>query len=672
MSRAAQVNGSAQSLRSMPGQIDTLQPPVKSIASRLRDGDLKKAEAKGTVEAVKHRGALGAALSDTPLSTAPSSPRLLDDSQANRRESASGSSTPRMRATTLDVPGLTRSKVSPDGRIASIDIGSKLVIVMVGLPARGKSYITKKMSRYLNWLQHDTMIFNVGERRRVAAGTPGRTGPETKENESKDHRRSFDSTSTVASTVAAARILINGEPTTMDAGFEALPPPAQDSARPMADVARPSTPPNGPVEPMDQSAEFFDPQNTKAAQLREQIALATLDELLDYILHDGGSIGILDATNSTVERRGMILKRVRERAGPELGVLFVESLCLDQELLESNMRLKLSGPDYKDQEPNAALADFKKRVAIYEKNYVALGEFEEANHVPYVQMIDVGRKIVAHEVRGFLAAQVVYYLVNFNLCPRQIWITRHGESLDNISGRIGGDSELSENGQRYARALKRFIEQERATWTMRQRDRAASARLPPRAGDGTPPYTTGAGDAAFEDKNFCVWTSMLQRSIQTAQAFDEDDAFDVKNWRLLNELNAGYMDGMTYEEIREKHPDDYERRRVDKLHYRYPGPGGEGYLDVVHRLRSVIVEVERMTDHVLLVCHRSVARVLLAYFLGLRRDAVADVDVPLGVLYMIQPKPYGVAFKAFRYNPETDWFHLEPNFDLHRTTSQGV
>ncbi len=186
------------------------------------------------------------------------------------------------------------------------------------------------------------MIFNVGERRRVAAGTPGRTGPETEESDGKDNRRSFDSTSTVASTVAAARILINGEPTATDAGFEALPPPAQDPGRPMADVARPSTPPNGPAEPMDQSAEFFDPQNTKAAQLREQVARGTLDELLDYILNDGGSIGILDATNSTVERRGMILKRVRERAGPELGVLFLESLCLDQDVCAISSSRKLT------------------------------------------------------------------------------------------------------------------------------------------------------------------------------------------------------------------------------------------------------------------------------------------------------------------------------------------
>src|ERR1700760_3659575 len=84
----------------------------------------------------------------------------------------SGSSTPRMRPTTLDIPGLTKSKVSPDGRIAQRDVGAKLVIVMVGLPARGKSYITKKLARYLNWLQHDTRIFNVGERRREVAGGP--------------------------------------------------------------------------------------------------------------------------------------------------------------------------------------------------------------------------------------------------------------------------------------------------------------------------------------------------------------------------------------------------------------------------------------------------------------------------------------------------------------------
>ncbi|GMS95690.1 hypothetical protein PENTCL1PPCAC_17865, partial [Pristionchus entomophagus] len=40
------------------------------------------------------------------------------------------------------------------------------VIVMVGLPARGKTYISKKLCRYLNWAGIKTRVFNVGEYRR--------------------------------------------------------------------------------------------------------------------------------------------------------------------------------------------------------------------------------------------------------------------------------------------------------------------------------------------------------------------------------------------------------------------------------------------------------------------------------------------------------------------------
>lgn len=50
------------------------------------------------------------------------------------------------------------------------------------------------------------------------------------------------------------------------------------------------------------------------------------------------------------------------------------------------MRLKLSGPDYKDQDPVAALADFKKRVGLYQQKYVPLGDYEESNDMPYVQV----------------------------------------------------------------------------------------------------------------------------------------------------------------------------------------------------------------------------------------------------------------------------------------------
>lgn len=255
-------------------------------------------------------------------------------------------------------------------------------------------------------------------------------------------------------------------------------------------------------------------------------------------------------------------------------------------------------------------------------------------------MIDVGRKVVSHQIRGFLSAQTVYYLLNFNLSPRQIWITRHGESMDNVNGKIGGDSDLSDNGLHYAQALTRFINYERKEWEVRQQAKVLSTHFPPRPGDTTPPnpeYSShGDNQSGPSQKSFCVWTSMLKRSIDTAQYFDEED-FDIKQMKMLDELNAGTMEGLTYDEIRDRFSDEYALRKQDKMHYRYPGAGGEGYLDIINRLRAVIVEVERMTDHVLLIGHRSVARVLLAYFKGLKREDVADLDVPLGMLYMLEP-----------------------------------
>ena len=45
-----------------------------------------------------------------------------------------------------------------------------LVLVMVGLPARGKTYTARKMVRYLSWKGMKTKVFNVGNYRRSMSG----------------------------------------------------------------------------------------------------------------------------------------------------------------------------------------------------------------------------------------------------------------------------------------------------------------------------------------------------------------------------------------------------------------------------------------------------------------------------------------------------------------------
>ena len=47
----------------------------------------------------------------------------------------------------------------------------KLAFVMVGLPARGKTFIARKIARYLSWLGYRTQVFNVGSYRRARLGS---------------------------------------------------------------------------------------------------------------------------------------------------------------------------------------------------------------------------------------------------------------------------------------------------------------------------------------------------------------------------------------------------------------------------------------------------------------------------------------------------------------------
>lgn len=50
------------------------------------------------------------------------------------------------------------------------------------------------------------------------------------------------------------------------------------------------------------------------------------------------------------------------------------------------MRLKLSGPDYRDKDPLKSLEDFKLRVKAYESAYEPLGKWEEQHDLQYIQV----------------------------------------------------------------------------------------------------------------------------------------------------------------------------------------------------------------------------------------------------------------------------------------------
>ncbi|MCO4760484.1 MAG: histidine phosphatase family protein [Myxococcales bacterium] len=404
--------------------------------------------------------------------------------------------------------------------------GEQLVVVLVGLPARGKSYVASKIGRFLRWLGWTTRVFNVGAYRRARLGA--------------HHRESF-----------------------------------------------------------------FAPDNAEGLRQREAMADAALEDLIQW-MHAGGAVGIYDATNTTKRRRSRIRERLSQ-AG--LHMLFIESICEDPALVLANIRqTKLRSPDYAGVPVDEAVADFSKRVAHYERAYEPLGDGETS----YVKFIDVGRRIEVEGVSGYLPSKILFFLMNTHLEGRPVWLTRHGESEFNVSGQIGGDAVLSESGRRYPAALAEFV------------------RL--RVGKGRTPV---------------VFTSTLKRTRQTA------GTMRTVAWRLLNEIDAGICDGMTYDEIRTTFPDEFAARQADKLRYRYPS--GESYVDVIGRLEPVLVEIERQRQPVLVVAHQAVIRLLYGYFKGVERHECPHLEIPLHTVIELRVGPYGLDEERFcLIEPSTD------------------
>eukprot|EP00882_Tetradesmus_deserticola_P002329 GHRQ01002486.1.p1 GENE.GHRQ01002486.1~~GHRQ01002486.1.p1 ORF type:complete len:344 (+),score=169.70 GHRQ01002486.1:216-1247(+) len=188
---------------------------------------------------------------------------------------------------------------------------------------------------------------------------------------------------------------------------------------------------------------------------------------------------------------------------------------------------------------------------------------------------------------------------------RRIWLTRHGESLFNQKGLIGGDSSLSPNGAAYADVLPEVI----------------LSRLP-KSADGTPVPVS-------------VWTSTLQRTIQTAAALP----FAKLRWKALDEIDAGICDGLSYSQIADKHPAEFEARSKDKLRYRYPR--GESYLDLIARLEPVISEMEREGESIVIVGHQAVLRVIFGYLMAQPQQSIPSIHIPLHTVIELTPLPDG-------------------------------
>lgn len=371
-----------------------------------------------------------------------------------------------------------------------------------------------------------------------------------------------------------------------------------------------------------ENAETWDPENAEGRSVLHAARQQALADVATFIGsgEEFSKVCIVDGLNVTVERRSSILEALKDHG---TNALFIETIITDQEQLEQNMEAILRHtPDFQAHSSEAAKADFLQRVAHCERVTQTMDHDGSEAHLSWIRITDFSRYEI-NNVHGYLKGRVAQLVMHLTNREHALFLTRHGQSDYNVLGKIGGDAPLTADGEVYARKLAEYAQKVICT-------NANGEQVPAR-----------------------LWTSCLQRTKLTAQFIPHPtlevdlppplgkmrwEQMRVREWRHLDEIYAGVCDGMTYAEIEELMPEEFELRRTDKLAYRYPR--GESYLDVCHRLEPIIMEMERCVEPLLIVAHQGILRLIYAYFKGIPRERAPHVSIPLNTVISLRTGTY--------------------------------
>jgi probable phosphoglycerate mutase len=173
----------------------------------------------------------------------------------------------------------------------------------------------------------------------------------------------------------------------------------------------------------------------------------------------------------------------------------------------------------------------------------------------------------------------------------------------------------------------------------------ASSREDTFCGSGLDPELTPEGlemaqafTGAYRDKPWqAVYCSALRRSIQTAQPLCEALGLTAQVRPELNEIGYGKWEGLTKDEVNQRHHDDYVSWLADPAWY--APTGGELAVVIAQRGLQIIEELKQgFTDgNVLIVSHKATIRIILCSLLGIEVGRFRyRLGCPVGSLSIVE------------------------------------
>mmetsp|Transcript_16192 Transcript_16192/g.20986 ORF Transcript_16192/g.20986 Transcript_16192/m.20986 type:complete len:577 (-) Transcript_16192:277-2007(-) len=260
----------------------------------------------------------------------------------------------------------------------------------------------------------------------------------------------------------------------------------------------------------------------------------------------------------------------------------------------------------------------------------------------FIRCENFGEKMILNNIKGYMPGRIAQFLRNTSRCHwaksylppmgksgsnssggsgavKKLYLCRHGQSDYNAMKRIGGDGGLTQHGEAFAYSLADYCENELCF------NKETGDMVPVRL------WTSSLKRSQLTARHIKGGILMVD-----GYPFIQ---MKPRVWSNLDEIYAGACDGMTYEEICEKYSVEEKCRRKDKLGYRFPR--GESYLDVIQRLEPLVQEIERYKESLVIVGHQGVLKMLIAFYSGIDRDDAPHLEIKLNHLTTLRPHSHG-------------------------------
>lgn len=140
-----------------------------------------------------------------------------------------------------------------------------------------------------------------------------------------------------------------------------------------------------------------------------------------------------------------------------------------------------------------------------------------------------------------------------------------------------------------------------------------------------------------------VYSSDLQRCREGARLLAASHGVDPIENEELRELHIGDWEGLTWQELQQRYPQQWQARLDDIVNYQVPG--GESLVEMATRVMPAIEKIvaEHPGEELIVVAHGGVNRVVLLDAIGAPLERLFHIEQDFGCLNAIDYYPDGRA-----------------------------